>query len=327
MHLYRRRTLCWIIACSAILNTPAWAQSEPFPNKPIKLIVGVPAGATNDLIARGLADYMSKALGQSVIVENKPGAGGNIATLAVSKAPADGYTLLSTGSNIVANLSLLHNPGYSLEKDFSTVGLLQREPALLVVAADSPIKSAVELVSAMKSKSGGANFGSGGIGTPAHITGNAIAKSAGFTAVHVPYRGAAELVNAVISTQVDYAVPTISGALPLVRSGRLRALAVTSEKRSPALPNVPTLSESIMPNFSLIGFVALMAPANTPKEIVQKLSALLTKYAGEPEFAKSAANNGAEPFYFNAIAGSQEFLEAEIPKWRKHVNDSGAKLD
>lgn len=313
---------------SSIGLSPAWANANTYPEKAVKIVVGVAAGGGVDMAARALADHMTKVMGQPFVVENRPGAGGNIATVAVAQAPADGYTLLLAGTGINANLALFRNPGYDLARDFAGVAMTQREPALLVVAGDSPITNINEFVTAMRAKSAGVTFGSGGFGQPAHVSGNAIAKELRLgNPVHVPYRGAGELVTAIIGKQVDYGVPTIAIALPQVRSGRLRALAVTSNTRSPVLPNIPTLNETVIPGFHLVGPVSILAPARTPKDVIAKLHREITKYASTPEFSKARQETGAEAYVHKTPQAVLDELEREIPKWRKLVSDSGAKLD
>jgi tripartite-type tricarboxylate transporter receptor subunit TctC len=261
-----------------------------------------------------------------VVIENRGGAGGNIGAEAAAKAAPDGYTLLLATSSHVVNPSLYQKVAYDPVRDFTPVALLIKMPSLLVVPPDSPARSVQELVALAKSKPGALNYGSGGAGSLAHLSGATFQKVAGIDVVHVPYKGAPEIVTSLLSGQSQYAFPTFSTALPQVRAGKLRALAVTGAKRNAQLPDVPTMSEAMPPGFELEAWFGLWAPAGTPADIVRRLNADVDAILRDPEFRTKLASDGSE-----VVSGTPEefaaYVRSEAAKWDRVVKDSGARVE
>jgi len=303
----------------------ALAQAA-WPNRPIKVIVPFPPGVGVDVVVRTIAVRLGERLGQPVVVENKPGAGANIGIEQAARSPGDGYTLLATASNFTANPSLYSKVNYDPIKDFVPVTGLIRTPSVLVVGADSPVKTVDELIARAKSKPGGLSYASGGNGSLAHFAGELFKGGVGIEAVHVPYKGAPDILTSLMSQQTDYAFPVLVSVLSQLKSGRLRALAVTSPKRNPLLPDVPTMFESTKAGFDIESENGLVAPAGTPPEIVARLNAEIVRILRDPAVAGPLVAGGFE-IVGSTSAQYGERIRTELAKYADIVRKSGAKVD
>jgi len=325
----RRRALVLAAAAlglSALAPLAAQAQAV-FPSKSITIIVPFPAGGTTDIMARVVGQFMAKDLGQSVIVDNRAGAGGNIGSLFVAHAPADGYTLvMGTVGTHAINQSLYAKMPYDTIKDFAPITRVAMVPNLLVVNPAQPYKSVKELVAYAKANPGKINFASSGNGTSIHLSGELFKQMTGVDMQHVPYRGSAPALTDLIGGQTQIMFDNMPSSIPYVRDGRLRALAVTTTRRSPALPDVPTISEAGVPGFEATSWFGLLAPAGTPATIIARLNASVLKALADPEVKKKLVEQGAEP---SGETPEQfaAFIKAETVKWGEVVKRSGAKID
>jgi len=315
-----------VLACASLVATPA--EAAPFPDRPITLVVPLAAGSTADILARSIQPGLSQQLGQTVVVENKPGGGGQIAMSYVAKASPDGYTLVLGSNNTWAiNLGLFSKLSYDPNKDFVPVAYLAGGSNVLVVPSDSPYRSVPELVSALKAQPGKLMYSSGGNGTTHHLSAELLLSITGTQAAHIPYRGAPQGVAAVMAHEVAFAfynTPSVSG---LVKEGKLRALAVTGEARSPLLPDVPTMMEEGVSGYVITVDLGLMAPAGTPPDIVAKLNAVARKVMDSAEQRQRLQGLGYEIFHDGPPSGLAAFIQADIAKWVPLVQRSGAKVD
>jgi len=312
-----------LLAAFALLSH---AQA-PFPSKPIRIVVPFPAGGTTDILARAVAQKLTETLGQSVVVDNRPGAGGNIGAELVAKSPPDGYTLLmgTVGTHAI-NPSLYAKMPYDHVKDFTPVILVAGVPNVLVVNPSVPANSVQELIAYIKANPGKVNFASSGSGTSIHLSGELFKTMAGVSMTHVPYKGSSPALTDLMGGQVQLMFDNLPSSLPQIKAGKLRALAVTSAQRASALPDVPTVAEAGLPGFEASSWFGLLAPAGTPKDVVTKLNAEVAKWLATPEAREKLASQGA-------IAAGQSpddftrHIAAETAKWQKVVKESGAKVD
>ena len=304
----------------------AVAQSA-YPSKPLRLVSPFPPGGVVDTVSRVVAQKLSESLGQPVVVENKVGAGGNIAAEFVSKAPPDGYTLLmgSIATHAI-NLSLYSRMPYDAERDFLPVSLAATNTNLVVVNPSFPAGSIAELIVYAKANPGKLNYGTAGAGTAQHLAGELFKTTAGIDMVHVPYKGAAPAINDLLAGQIPLMFVDISISLPHVRAGRLRALAVTAGKRIPQLPEVPTVADSGLPGFEVNAWFGVFVPAGTPREIVNRLNADMVRGLAAPEVRERLVALGVEPVT-NTPEQFAAFVKSEITKWGRIVRISGAKAD
>jgi tripartite-type tricarboxylate transporter receptor subunit TctC len=302
------------------------AQAQPYPTRPIRLVVPQSAGGSTDLVARPLARQLGEALGQPVVVDNRPGAGSVVGTDLVAKAAPDGYTLLAVAASFAITPSLQKQLPFDPLRDFAPVTLLSAFPNVLVIHPAFPVTSVAELVSWLKKNPGKANYGSSGIGTGTHLSMELFKHMAGVEIVHVPYKGGAPSVNALLAGEVQVNLATISTAVPHIRTGRLRALAVTSRERVAALPEVPTIAEAGVPGYDYSSWIGLLAPAKTPAPVVARLGAEAARIMRTPEILSILALEGAQP-----VGGTPEefaaVLHTEIGRWRKVVEAAGIKAD
>ena len=315
-----------LIGLLLAMAAPLLANAQPYPSKPIRVIVPYAAGTAADALARILGDRLAQALGQPVVVDDRPGAGGNFGVEAAAKAPNDGYTLLLGTIDMASNASLYRAVNYDPIKDFVPVSTIARIPGLLVVPADSPAKSVQELVALAKAKPGSLNFASGGNGSQAHFGGDMLKQAGGIDVVHVPYRGAADMVASLLSSQTAFAFPTFITVYPLVQSGKLRALAVTSPTRNARLPNVPTMKEALPPGFELNAWFGILSPAGTPPEIVSRLNTEIVKILNEPAMRERLEGDGttvvtSSPPEFAAL------VKADVARWADIVKRTGIRVD
>ncbi len=328
--LLSRRQLHRLALASALApaGLPVFAQDN-FPTRPIKVLVTFAPGTGGDLVARIVTTAMGPILGQPLVIDNRPGAGGALGTDQGLKAPADGYTLtLGTTSTLITTPALNPNVKYHAERDFAPVGGMART-AFLVVTANTPEapKTLQELMARLKDKNEkGGSFGSAGLGTITHLASEFLLKRAGVSATHVPYKGSAQSLTDVASGQLQFATDTVVAALPLVRGGRLRVLGVTSAERLPALPSVPTVAESGFPGVNLTAWWGLMAPAATPPDVLRKLSDATLKALGMPEVKAQLAAQELEPF---PLAGPAfgNLLREELPVWTQFVQQLGLRIE
>jgi tripartite-type tricarboxylate transporter receptor subunit TctC len=322
MHASRRLLLA---LASATFCLGAFAQA--WPAKPIRVIVPFPPGGGTDIVARETTQKVAAATGWTFVIDNKPGAGGNLGVDAVAKSLADGYTLvLGQTSNIAINPTLYSKLPYDPQKDLAPIVLLANAPLVMVTGANTPLKTLAEAVNAAKAKPGQVNFASPGNGTVAHLTEELFQKAAGIKTQHVPYKGANQALTDVISGNVDLYMSSVPTLLQHIKQGKLRALAVTSAKRVDDLPNVPTINESGYKGFDAVTWFGLLAPAGTPKDVIAKVNAEFNKALKLPELSKRLEDEGGDP----AGGTPEEFaalIKADIPRWGKVVKDSGAKVD
>ena len=308
-----------------LVHGPAAAQA--FPSKPIKLIIGFPAGGPLDAHARLLTDKLGSLLGQPVIVDYKAGAGGGVGAEFVARSEPDGYTLLmaNTGTMVI-NPAIYSKLSYQTVKDFAPVARTAQQPLALVVNPAVPARNVAELVALAKAGPGRLNYGSAGNGGISHLVPEMFKQATGTFIVHIPYRGSAPAFTDLMGGQVQLMAESIPQAAAYVKSGKLRALAVTSRVRNPALPDVPTMIEAGIPDFEVVGFYGVLAPAGTPKPALDKLSAAFKAALDAPEIRSRMVQQGADPAFL-ASDDFGRFLAAEMPRWAKAVKDSGARLD
>jgi tripartite-type tricarboxylate transporter receptor subunit TctC len=308
------------ISCGATL-------AQPFPQKPVKLIVGFPPGGGVDIIARSIQQGLSDRLGQPVIVENRSGAGGNIAAEQVARAPADGYTLLvSAVSSLAISASLYKAPRYDLLKDLTPVAVVASVPNVLVVHPSVKATNVKEFIAYVKAHPGKVNFGSAGTGTTVHFAGELFKSMANIDMVHVPYKGAAPAMADLLGGQVQVMFDFLSAAAPQIKSGKLRALGVTSTTRSPLLPDVPTIAEAGLPGYAVLGSFGVMAPAGTPPDVINRLNREIGTVANLPEVKARLISHAATPERQTPEEFAQ-VLKAEVAKWAKIVDTTGVKLE
>lgn len=320
-HLSRRNLLA-----AAMLSTSLLAQAA-FPDKPIRVVVGFPAGGPLDQHARLLTDKLQAVLGQPVMVDYKSGAGGTVGAQDVMKSPADGYTLMLANTGVmVINPALYGKLPYATLRDFTPIARTAMQPLALLVNTSVPAKTLPEFISYAKARPGQINYGSAGNGGISHLAPEMFKNATGLFLVHIPYRGSAPAFTDLMGGQVQFMAESIPQAASYHKQGKVRALAVTSRERNPALPDVPTVIESGVKNFEVVGFYGFLAPAGTPKDVVAKLSDAFKQVLAMPDVRNRMIAQGADP----AFMGSEEFtkfLTAEMPRWAEAVKKSGAKLD
>ena len=315
------------ITLASVANTAAAQPAATgFPGKPLRIVVTFTTGGAPDALARILSDKLSTAWGQPVIVDNKPGAGGNTGADFVAKAAPDGYTIVvgTVGTHSI-NPALYSKMPYDAVKDFAPITLLATTPNMLVVNNDVPATNLKDFI-ALGKKEGKMTFASSGSGTSIHVSGELFKTMTGIDMVHIPYKGRATAIPDVLGGRVTMMFDNMPSSLPLVREGKLRALGVTSSVRSPAAPEIPTIAESGLPAFDAVSWFALFAPANTPKPIIDKWQLEVRRILKLPDVAKRLADAGLD-----AVGGTPDELAAyqksELTKWAKVVKDSGAKAD
>jgi tripartite-type tricarboxylate transporter receptor subunit TctC len=316
---------CAIAACAALFAPPAAAQA--WPARAVKVVVPQAPGGATDVFARYLGQRLSVRWGQPVVIENKAGAAGVVGTDAVAKAPADGYTLLFTyaGSQAV-NQSLYAKLPFHSVRDFQPVATVATIPFILVVGPDSPYKSFRELVAAAKAKPGSVTYATSGSGSVNHLLSESLKVEAGIDMVHVPYKAIAAAMTDVMGGQVDNAFAAVPSAIQLVRGGKLRALAVSSAKRNSSAPEIPTIAEMGYPSFDVSPWWGYLAPAGTPRAIVEKVNADVAEILRIPEVLAFFKDQGAEPLV-NTPDSFLKLLEEDVKKWAAVVKSSGARID
>jgi len=322
-----RRAALSLAATLAALTPQAAAAADAYPAKPIRFVVAIPPGGGTDISARSIAHKLAERFAQQVVVDNRPGAGGNIGTDIVAKSAPDGYTILMGSAGPLAiNASLFAKMPFDPIKDLAPVTLAASTPNVLVVHPSLPARTVKELIALARARPGEINFASSGHGTPAHLAGELFNSMAGVKLVHVPYKGAAPALADLLGGQVQIMFSTMPPALPHVKDGKLRALAVTSRKRSPAAPDLPTLDEAALAGFEAITWHGVVVPAGTPTTVIALLNREIVAILHLPEVVERLSGQGAEalgstPEEFAAYIGS------ESVKWAKVVRESGAKAE
>jgi tripartite-type tricarboxylate transporter receptor subunit TctC len=318
---------CIVIVVCGLASALACAQVRDFPNKSVRIVVPVAPGGILDMVARVLSPKMSELMGQTVLVDNRPGAGLNIGTEIVAKAPGDGYTLLLQANPLVFNPALYQKLRYDVEKDLTAVSLLvSGVPYLLVVHPSVPAKSVKELIALAKARPGALNYSTGGNGSNIHIAGELFKNMTGTDIVHVPYKAGGEVLGAVLSGEAGVTFFALALLMPHVKAGKVRALAVTSTKRSALAPGLPTVAEAGVPGYEFIVWVGMLAPSTTPANIIAALNGYIVKAVRGSDLTERFANEGGDviassPEHYNA------FLKTELARWSKSIKAMGIRAD
>lgn len=316
-------TLLACSACSVSLSDAVAAES--YPSKPLKIVVPYTPGGGADILARTLAAALAPKLGQPVLVENRPGANTITGTEFVANSPPDGHTLLLTAASFAINPSFYKLP-YDTARGFAPVGLVALVPLLLVTNPALPVSSVKELIALAKAKPGQINFASYGSGSPAHLAGELFKSMVGVDMLHIPYKGSAPALADIVAGHVHLSFSSMSPAVPLVKSGRLKALAVSTAKRVPAMADLPTIAEAGVPGYEVVAWNGITAPAGTPKEIIARLNKAIVEIVATTEFRDKISAQGFEPESSSAEEFS-ELIQRDMLKWAKVIKESGAKPD
>jgi tripartite-type tricarboxylate transporter receptor subunit TctC len=320
--IVRRLVLLALPVLGAACLSPDMALAAGYPDRPVRWVVPYPPGGTTDVIARNVEQIISQADGHTIVVDNRAGAGGQIAMNAVAKALPDGYTLLVSDASLATAPSLYKQLPFDPIKDLQAVALFATVPHIVVVNPSVPAKSLAELIALSKQAPGTLNFGSGGVGSPLHLAGEALRVETGIPWTHIPYKGAGPAILAATSNEVQIATPSLPAALSLVQAGKLRALAVMSPQRLASLPDVPTVTELGYPKATTLGWVGLHAPVGTPKEVVSTLEAAASKALQNPELRDRLTGQGADAAALSADAYGK-FVMDEAARWKGIVEAAG----
>lgn len=321
----RFKTVLAAAVCAGALGFST-AATAAYPEQSIRMVVGFSAGGTTDVVARIIGKEIGDALGQPVVVENRPGAGSNIATEMVARAEPDGYTIYMVAVTSAINQTLYKNLDFDLVKDFAPVALAVRVPNVLVVNPEVPVKTVQELVDYAKANPGKLNFASSGSGTSIHMAGELFKQRAGIEVTHIPYKGSAPALTDLIGGQVQYMFDNMPSAWPHVEGGKLRALAVTTAERSETAPDLPTMQEAGFDNFDVSSWFGVIAPAGTPDEVVNKLNEAILAALAKPDVRARLAKLGAVPAK-TTPAQFGDFIKSEVESWATVVKASGATVD
>jgi tripartite-type tricarboxylate transporter receptor subunit TctC len=314
-----------LLPAMLLVAGPVLAQSA-YPTKPVRVVIPWPAGGSNDVVGRIVLQKVSESMGQQFVIDNRAGAAGTIGADLVAKAPSDGYTLMVHSTTHVGNASLYKKLPYDTLKDFSAVALMAAQPGALTVHPALPVKSVGEFIALAKSRPGSINYSSSGNGSAPHMSMALLVSMTGINVVHVPYKGGAPQVTALVSGETQASMATISTVLTHIHSQRLRALGVSSARRSGVLPNVPTIAEAGVPGYEMNPWIAVFAPAGTPKDIISRLNAEVNKALKHPDVSKSLANQALDPW----VGTPEEFesrLKADYEKYAKLVKLTGATIE
>ena len=324
MHAFRRRSI--LLACAGMLLSAA-ALADTYPSRPVKIVVPFPAGGSNDIVARALAQKLSERTGQSFYVENRGGAGGNIGAEAVASADPDGYTLLLTAPPpLTINAALYKELRYDPANAFAPVALIASVPIVLAVNPSVEAKNVNELVALAKAKPGSLSFGSSGNGSTNHLAGELLKSMTGIDILHIPYKGAAPAMNDLVAGHIPMMFDNMPAVLAQVKGKSINAIAVAGAKRASAMPDVPTVAESGVPGFEASSWFGLVAPAKTPAPVLAKLEDDIAAILKMPDVQKRLDELGAEPGTVSGAAFGK-FLADETTKWTKIIRESGAKVD
>ncbi|GJG97710.1 tripartite tricarboxylate transporter substrate binding protein [Cupriavidus pauculus] len=322
-----KRLINALLAAVCLIGSQAFASTADYPNKPIRLLVPYPPGGSTDGVARLVGQRLTAKLGQPVVVDNRPGASEAIAASAVAKSAPDGYSLLfATMTGLSVNPSLYSKLSYDPAKDFAPIIQVTSIPSVVVVNPNVPVQSMADLARYLKSRPASEGYASAGNGTPSHLGMELYKKATGTNVVHVPYKGGAPALQDLMAGQVQIMMALAPEAMPLVKGGKLKALAITTTTRATAYPELPTVSENGLPGFEMIFWQALVAPAGTPKEIAAKLNKAVNEILSEPDIKRRLVEMDLEP-----AGGTQDALgnlmRTQATKWKKVVVDAGIKLD
>src|SRR5262245_27560144 len=319
------RRMCSIAVLMAALVGP-WgpAQAQPYPAKPIKLILPYSPGGIIDYVGRQMAQHLGESIGQPVVAENRPGAGGISGTDAAARSAPDGYTLVIMDPAIVINPTLQPSMPYDLFRQLQTVSIVSSSPEVVVVAPQLPIKSMAELIDYGKANPGKMNFGSAGVGTTPHLAGELFMQRTGVVATHVPYRSIGASYPDMMANKIQFAFSSIAGALPFTADDRVRAIATTGSKRSPVYPDLPTVDEAGLKGFEVDLWLGIFAPAGIPADALGKLNGEIGKVLKKPDLIAALAKVGVEPHGTTPEDGAA-FLKAEFDKWKKVIAEGGIK--
>ncbi|MFO1326335.1 MAG: tripartite tricarboxylate transporter substrate binding protein [Rubrivivax sp.] len=320
----KRRNAAALLGLLALAAGPAWGQA--WPNKPVKLVVPYPPGGPTDIVARVVAERLGAQTGQTFVVENKAGAGGNLGAEAVARSPADGYTLLVATTAHAINMTVFKQLAYDVKRDFAPVSLLTQGPLVLVTHPGFGAATLADVIAKAKAQNGALAYASSGNGQSTHLSAELFASMAGVKLVHVPYKGSAPALQDVIGGQVPMMFDTMLSAMPHVKSGALKAIAITGERRSPAAPDIPTIAEAGLPGYQAYAWNGLLAPAGTPPDVIARLSEELKKALALPAVQERFAAQGFAATW-TAPAATAAYVSAEVDKWREVAQRSGAKVD
>jgi tripartite-type tricarboxylate transporter receptor subunit TctC len=318
----RRLHALFLVATAAV---SAAAVAQTYPAKPIRLVVPYTPGASNDTLSRATGQSMAPMLGQGIVIDNRPGAGGMIGAENVARAEPDGYTILNVQASFATNVAIRAKMPYDVFRDFAYIGMMTRSPMIVVVHPSLPVKSVKELVVLAKKRPGELNYGSSGTGGSNHLATELFAKAAGVRIVHVPYKSIGPAIVDLVGGNVQLVITSLPSALVQVKAGRIKALGVASEKRSSFAPDIPTVSESGVPYVSELWW-GLAAPGKTPPEIVNRLSDALRKAMQTPQLKEQYAREGGEPLPMTPPEFTQ-YVFAEVNRWRQVVKDAGLQLE
>jgi len=317
----------FVAAATALFVTALYAPfsaAQTYPSKPIRFVAAFPAGGPSDIVTRAVARRMAEELGQPVVVENRAGAAGHVGADHVARSAPDGYSLLLGGSYLTIGPSLMRKMSYNPDKDLSKIAMVALNQYVLVIHPSVPARNVKEFISLAKARPGVMNYGSSGVGAPPHLAAELLNTMAGLKVVHIPYQGATPALTAMVSGEVDYYIGGISGALPFVNSARLRALGVTGARRSPELPQIPTVAEAGLPGYEVATWFGVVGPAGVPQAVVRRLNEVVTRIVREPAMEKFMISQGLE----SATATPEEFAAffgREIPKFAAIIKAAGLK--
>ena len=318
-----RRCAFSVFGCAFLIST---AEAQTYPAKPVRIVVGFPPGSGTDIVARVAAQKLAELLGQQMIVDNRPGAGANIAADAVAKAAPDGYTLLVAQNALAISPALYRNLPYDAMRDLTAVGGIAAAPHILLVHRSLPVNSVKDLIALAKRRPGELNYASSGVGINDHMCGELLRALTGINVVHVPYKGGNLAVADVVNGQITYFFAGMPVGLPMHKSGRLKGLAVTSKDRYKGVPELPTVAESGVPDYEVVLWQALFAPAATPPAVIARVSDELGRARQSPDMRDWLANSGVEVFESDATQFGT-FFRREIAKWGKVIKDAGLKAE
>jgi tripartite-type tricarboxylate transporter receptor subunit TctC len=315
----------WLVLTAlATFVSPAWTLAADYPSRPLRLVVTFPPGGAADILARGISPKLAEQLGQPIVVDNRPGANGAIGFELVAQSPADGHTLLLGFTTGVAINPILSKVSYDPEKDFAPVSMLSRTPMILIASPSFPANSVKDLIALAKATPGKISYGSPGTGNPNHLAGELFKSLAGVDLVHVAYKGAGPVMVDVIGGHLPIAFVTLAAALPQVRTGKLKALAITSDRRWSALHDVPTMSEAGLHGLEVVEWFGILAPAHTPRAVISRLNHEIVKAVRSPEIQARLTEQGLEP----VATTSDEFaavIRSDIVKWSKAIKQTGIR--
>ena len=323
------KIISFVLAIVSLLAAPlvgAQSAAQSFPNKPIRFVVPFPPGGGNDILARALAPKMSEILGQQVVIDNRAGAGGNIGADFVAKSPPDGYTIVIASNQVTMNPWIYSKLPFDIAKDFSPIAQIASVPMLLAINPEVPAKNLKEFIALAKAKPGSMNFSTPGLGTPQHIAFEVFNFDAGVKVTHVPYKGTSPSIVDLIGGQVQATIGTMASLEQHVKSGKVRAIAVSTPQRSPTMPDVPTIEEGGLKGYNVPLWYSVLAPANTPKEIVAKISASIRDALKDPQTKAQLERQGFVESYLDP-AQMTALIKQDLTYWQKAINNIGLKLD